>query len=123
MRIYGGNVGNTILKKISHCIKSELRETDVLVRYGHQGFVALLPGVRVEQARRCVLRLKQQIQNEVSNVGGQNFAIDCSAGISSFPKDGSAIFSLLQSAQESQKISISESTLTDPNVIHFYPKA
>jgi diguanylate cyclase (GGDEF)-like protein/putative nucleotidyltransferase with HDIG domain len=123
MRIYGGNIGNAVLKRIALCIKTELRETDVLVRYGHQGFVALLPGVRIEHARRCVLRLKQQIRNEVSCVGGQNFSIDCSAGISAYPKDGSAIFALLQSAKESQKINISDSVLTDGNVIDFLPRA
>ena len=123
IRIYGGNAGNTILKKIANCIQNEIRETDILVRYGHQGFVAILPGVRVEHARRCVLRLKQQIKTEVSTVGGQNFSIDCSAGISSFPRDGSAVFDLLQSAQTSQKIDISESALPDRNVIDFYTKA
>lgn len=123
VRIYGGSTGKTILKKIAYCVKKEIRETDVLVRYGQQGFVALLPGVRIEHARRCVLRLKQQVQNEVSTGSGQNFSIDCIAGISSFPKDGSTIFDLLQSAQDSQKISISESKLPDGNVIDFYPKA
>jgi diguanylate cyclase (GGDEF)-like protein/putative nucleotidyltransferase with HDIG domain len=113
VRIYGGNTGKTILKKIAYCVKKEIRETDILVRYGHQGFVALLPGVRIEHARRCVLRLKQQVRNEVSTGGGQNFSIDCSAGISSFPKDGSTIFDLLQS----------ESKLPDGNVIDFYLKA
>jgi diguanylate cyclase (GGDEF)-like protein/putative nucleotidyltransferase with HDIG domain len=123
IRIYGGNVGNTILQRIANCIKTELRETDILVRYGHQGFVALLPGVRIEHARRCVLRLKHQIRSEVSTVGGQNFSIDCSAGISICPKDGTSISSLLQSAQDSQKINISESALSDGNVVDFLPRA
>jgi len=122
IRIYGGNVGNTLLKRIANCVKSELRETDTLVRYGHQGFVALLPGVRSEHTRRCVLRLKHHIQSEVTTVGGQNFSIDCSAGISIYPKDGTTIFSLLQSAQDSQKISISESASTDRNVVDFLPR-
>ncbi|MEJ2247864.1 MAG: HD domain-containing phosphohydrolase [Acidobacteriota bacterium] len=122
IRIYGGNTGRTILKKIAYCVRKEIRETDLLVRYGHQGFVALLPGVRLEHARRCVLRLKQQVQNEVLTGGGEIFSIDCNAGISCFPKDGSTIFDLLQSAQESQKISISESKLPDGNVIDFFPK-
>jgi diguanylate cyclase (GGDEF)-like protein len=123
IRIYGGNVGNTILQRIASCIKTELRETDILVRYGHQGFVALLPGVRIEHARRCVLRLKHQIRSEVSTVGGQNFSIDCSAGISIYPKDGTSISTLLQSAQDSRKINISESALSDENVVNFLPKA
>jgi len=123
MRIYGGNASNSLLRNIAQCIRSELRETDILVRYGHQGFVALLPGVHTEHARRCVLRLKNQLRNTVSSIGGQNLLIECSAGIASYPKDGSAIFTLLQSAQESQKIKLSESSLQDGNVVDFYPKA
>lgn len=122
LRIYGGSVGNTLLKTIAQCIKHELRETDILVRYGQQGFIALLPGVRIQHARRCVLRLKQQIRNEVSNIGGQNFSIECSAGIACYPKDGSTIFTLLQCAQESQQIQISESALVDDNVVDFHPR-
>jgi len=123
MRIYGGSVGTTLLKKTAQCIKHELRDNDILVRYGYQGFVALLPGVRIENARRCVLRLRQQIQNDVSTVGGQNFSIDCSAGIASYPKDGSNLSSLLQSAQESAKNHISEPSLSDSKIIHFLPRA
>jgi diguanylate cyclase (GGDEF)-like protein/putative nucleotidyltransferase with HDIG domain len=123
IRIYGEHVGNAILKRIADCVKPELRETDILVRYGHQGFVVLLPGVRAAQADRCGQRLQQRIRSEGLSVVGQNFSIDCGAGISHYPKDGSTIFGLLQSAQENLKTSASEPDSGDSNVVGFFPRA
>ena len=123
MRIYGEPVGHSTVKRIAECIKSEIRETDILVRYGHQGFVAFLPGVRADQAQYAVKRLKQQIKNHGLTVSGQGISIDCRAGVSSYPKDGTTIFALIQSAQESMGDSGSDATTADNNVVDFSPRS
>jgi diguanylate cyclase (GGDEF)-like protein/putative nucleotidyltransferase with HDIG domain len=100
--LYGMNASDTIMYKVAETLKTELRETDVLVRFGHQGFVALLPGVRREQATRYAQRLQHQIRSSSNiNPGGQTFLINCQAALASFPADGTSVFSLLQSAQKS----------------------
>ncbi len=121
VRIFGGNQGNLTLQRIADCIKPELRETDILVRYGHQGFVAFLPGVRDEQASRCAQRLKQQIRSSVSNAA-QGISIDCKTGVASYPRDGSTVFALLQSAQENVRSETPETAAQDSNVIDFFPR-
>jgi diguanylate cyclase (GGDEF)-like protein len=121
-RIFGEILTNSILRKIAECIKPELRETDILVRYGHQAFVAFLPGVRDQQALRCVQRLKQQIKSEVP-VTALGFTIDCRAGISSYPKNGATVFALLQSAQDSMGADVQETAASDSNVVGFPPRA
>jgi diguanylate cyclase (GGDEF)-like protein/putative nucleotidyltransferase with HDIG domain len=123
MRIYGEPVANSVVKKIADCIKPELRETDVLVRFGHQGFVAFLPGVRNEQALRCADRLKHQIRNQSLNVSGQNVPIDCQAGVSSYPANGTTIFSLIQSAQENITVEDSVGAAINSNVVDFPPRS
>ncbi len=122
MRTFGGNLGNSMMRRIADCIKPELRETDILVRYGHQGFVALLPGVREEQALRCVERLRQQIRNEALATG-QGITVDCKTAVSCYPKDGTTVFDLLQSAYGSIRSSHPEATAPDSNVIDFFPRA
>jgi diguanylate cyclase (GGDEF)-like protein len=121
IRLFGSQLGNTALQRAADCIKPELRETDVLVRYGHQGFVALLPGVRDEQALRCVQRLRQQIKKEFL-VAGSGFSIDLKAGISSYPKNGTTVFSMIQSAQENMRSSSKQEITADGNVIDFSPR-
>jgi diguanylate cyclase (GGDEF)-like protein len=123
IRVYGANTGSMTLKRIAESIKPELRATDILVRYGHQGFVAFLPGVHDEQALHCVQRLKHQIKSQGLMVGGQSFPIDCQAGIASYPRDGITVFALLQSAQKNIRTLAEEIVLQDGNVVGFPPRA
>lgn len=123
IRLYGADVGKSILRKISDSIKPELRETDIIVRYGHQGFVVLLPGVREDQALHCVQRLKRQIKGGLSTaLSGHSLLIDYRAGVASYPKDGTTVFALLQSAQENTKAIASDIALID-NIVEFFPRA
>jgi diguanylate cyclase (GGDEF)-like protein/putative nucleotidyltransferase with HDIG domain len=117
-RVYGSHMGNSILKKMAEYIKKELRGTDILVRYGIQGFVAFLPGVRDEHANGCAQRLKQEIKNEPLPAG-QGFSIDCQSGIASLPKDGTTLFSLLQSAQQNMQSAVPKKSESQDNVINF----
>ncbi len=123
VRVYGSNSANLVLKRIADCIKPELRATDILVRFGHQGFVAFLPGVRDEQALHCAQRLKNQIKAQGSLVSGQNLAIDCQTGIASYPRDGITIFALLQSAQKNTGAFSEEILFQDHNVVGFQPRS
>ncbi len=96
--LYGAEVANLVLKKVSETIQSELRQTDVLVRYGYQSFIALLPGVKSEQAARYNQRLQSQIRStNTSNSMGHNILIHSQGAIACYPQDGSTIISLLQS--------------------------
>jgi diguanylate cyclase (GGDEF)-like protein len=114
-------MGNAVLPKIADCIRSDLRETDILVRYGHQGFVALMPGVRNDQALRCIERLKQQISKEFLDIG-QGFSVDLAAGAAFYPKDGTTAFALLQSAQRNMRSEASEEDSSDDNIVDFSPR-
>ncbi len=118
IRVFGSNLGNLILKSVADRIKPELRETDILVRYGQQGFVAFLPGVRTDQALRCAERLKRQIRFEALTPG-QGFTIDCQTGVSYYPKDGSTVFALLQSAQANMRLECARKPASESNVIDF----
>jgi diguanylate cyclase (GGDEF)-like protein len=121
-RVYGENIGKSILRRVSESIKPELRETDILVCYGHQGFIALLPGVRMDQAVRCAQRLKQQVRNNGINANGQTFPVDYRAGVSCYPIDGNTIFALIQSAQESINRMSAETSFSDGKVVDFFPR-
>ena len=121
IRIFGVNQGNELLHRIAECIKPELRETDILVHYGGHGFVACLPGVHNDQAFHCVQRLNQKIKSEIVPLG-QGYSVDCRAGVSSYPKDGATIMTLLQSAQENMRSASSETATPDNKIITFLPR-
>jgi len=120
-RIFGSQIVDSVLSKIASYIRSEIRESDILVRYGHQGFVALMPGVRNDQALRCIERLKLQISREFVDIA-QRFSVDLKAGAAFYPKDGATVFGLLQSAQESIRSEASEDGSSDANILDFIPR-
>ena len=99
---YGPASANAILSKIADAFRLDLRETDVLVRFGVQGFVALLPGVRHEQALRWAQRLQQRTRTITAGSGpGLGTFANCQVAVASFPQDGSDIYTLIGSAQHS----------------------
>jgi diguanylate cyclase (GGDEF)-like protein/putative nucleotidyltransferase with HDIG domain len=118
IRSFGSNLGDSVFKRIADCVKPEIRETDILVRYGQQGLVALLPGVRDDQALRCLQRIKQRLRSEAITPG-QGFSIDCQAGVSFHPRDGSTVLALLQSAQENMRAGLLEKPAQERNVVDF----
>jgi len=123
INLYGVSAGTSVLRKVADTLKPELREIDILVRYGHHGFVALLPGVRAEQALRYCQRLQQGIRKMSFSADiGQNFALECRFGVSSYPNDGTTVFALLQSAQESLPLSCPETGIAGSNIFGFPPR-
>ncbi|HSW38670.1 MAG TPA: HD domain-containing phosphohydrolase, partial [Acidobacteriota bacterium] len=121
-QIYGRAVAGTLLRKIADCMKLELRETDILVRYGNLGFAALLPGVGDEQASSCGRRLTDRIRNH-ARIPGQEITLDCATGISIYPKDGTTILTLIQSAQaSSMSVPVQHHFAADRNIVDFPPR-
>jgi diguanylate cyclase (GGDEF)-like protein len=102
LNLYGLETGHSILRKVAEVLKSELRETDVVVRYGHEGFVALLAGVGGERARRYAQRVQQQIRaTPVGEVAGHSIFVGGQTAVASFPENGSTIPALLEFAHRS----------------------
>jgi diguanylate cyclase (GGDEF)-like protein/putative nucleotidyltransferase with HDIG domain len=122
IRSYGANTGNLLLSRIAECIKPELRETDILVRYGNRAFVGFLPGVRPDQALNCAQRLKAQIKSRCLALSRQNFTVQITTGLSSYPRDGAALFALLQAAQDNLDSGSFKLESAESNVIGFLPR-
>ncbi len=125
--LYGTGSGDMMLRKVADVLRSELRQTDILVRYGHDGFVALLPGLGNPQASRYVQRLQQQIKGTPVNLApGNTFFVTCHAGIASFPNDGASLLALLRAAQkamyEQVKLSSPQAAGSEGNVLEFPPR-
>jgi diguanylate cyclase (GGDEF)-like protein len=125
--LYGRGMGDSILRKVADTLRSELRQTDILVRFGHDGFVALLPGVRGLQAARYVYRVQQQIKSTPINVTpGNPLFINCQAGIASYPDDGPNLPALLQTAQrvliENARLASPQVSGSEGNVLEFPPR-
>lgn len=71
---FGHLVGDEVLVKIAEVLKEQLRETDIISRWGGDEFVAILPETDLEAAHEVAERLRRNIQAIVVN-GGENPAV------------------------------------------------
>ncbi len=77
-----------------------VRSSDVLVRYGGDEFVVLMPDTSTAQALAVAERLRHEVASQVFSVGGGTIRCTISLGIATFPDDALSADGLLRCADE-----------------------
>ncbi|NPV52664.1 MAG: GGDEF domain-containing protein [Firmicutes bacterium] len=93
---YGHPEGDRVLLLLSEAIKANLRDKDVLARYGGDEFVVILPDTDKERSRAIAERLKASI----ASVPFPHKRLTISVGISTFPEDADSPSDLIQAADD-----------------------
>ncbi len=57
---YGHHVGDEVLLKLCDCIQNTTRQNDMLIRYGGDEFILLLPGATLSQAKALATLLQSR---------------------------------------------------------------
>jgi diguanylate cyclase (GGDEF)-like protein/putative nucleotidyltransferase with HDIG domain len=99
-RKWGHMSGDEAIRTTASYLKRELRETDLLVRYAGEQFIAICPKISYDQAEG----LKSRLQDELDHF---NFAVrsdtdvplHVSIGIAVFPENGVELETLLLTAE------------------------
>lgn len=89
--------GDELLKKVAARLRSCVRDTDTLARFGGDEFVAMLAGdddLPVAVAVQKIL----QVSNEPYDVAGEPIVVTASVGVAIYPGDGRDADSLLRNA-------------------------
>ena len=84
----GHPAGDAVLATVSHRLSAALRETDKLVRWGGEEFLAVLDPITPEQADRTVERLLQAVRRDPVLWNGQAIRCTISIGYACFPMPG-----------------------------------
>ncbi|XOQ18096.1 MAG: Diguanylate cyclase (GGDEF) domain-containing protein [Sporanaerobacter sp.] len=79
---YGHGVGDMILKEISKIMKNNTRSDDILIRFGGEEFVCLLPNTDVNTAKKIAERLRSQVENNNFRVWNFDISVTISIGVS-----------------------------------------
>jgi diguanylate cyclase (GGDEF)-like protein len=78
---HGHLVGDLVLKAATQRIRSALRSTDILGRYGGEEFVALLPQTRVAEAKIVAERIRAELSDQAVMVPEGEIIVTASLGV------------------------------------------
>ncbi|WP_252106098.1 MULTISPECIES: diguanylate cyclase [unclassified Halomonas] len=82
---YGHLAGDQVIITLARMLKTRLRVSDIIGRYGGEEFVVLLRDVSAEGAARLIDSLREDFERVEFYAGSARFSCTFSAGISVFP--------------------------------------
>lgn len=98
---FGHQRGSALLRELGQLVLANLRQVDVVVRYGGDEFVCLLPETPKESALVCTRRLRQAIRSHrFLQEEGNEVRITASFGVATYPDDADSPDELLRRADE-----------------------
>jgi diguanylate cyclase (GGDEF)-like protein len=95
---HGHQAGDRLIKHIVGSIRSALRTTDIVARYGGDEFVCLLPETGASGAAIVAERLRYYLEKTPVDIGTASVPSTVSIGIASFPAHGANFDSLAKNA-------------------------
>lgn len=83
---YGHLVGDRVLSHVAQQARLRLREGDVLMRYGGEEFVAVLPGASVSDAAAIAERMRRAVEESMTADGERQVRVTISLGVAARPE-------------------------------------
>ncbi len=97
---YGHEAGNQLLKNTVQCIQDQLRESDIVARYGGDEFIVLLPETPCSHAASVATRIRQSIENTPVVAGNRKVRITASIGIACYPDHGDNLKAIMEKTDQ-----------------------
>lgn len=85
--VYGHQVGDSLLSAFAHFLKSLLRKSDVLTRYGGEEFVAIMPQTNRRNSLYIANRIIKSVNSHIFKIYKASLKIKISIGISDFSEE------------------------------------
>ncbi|MEV4800672.1 GGDEF domain-containing protein [Nonomuraea sp. NPDC049421] len=95
---HGHLVGDEVLVGVASMLRSQLRDYDVVGRFGGEEFVVLLPGADIDEARRVAERLRVHISHMAVPVEDTLVKVTVSTGVALMSVHGDDLIDLLTAA-------------------------
>lgn len=80
----GHSAGDKVLKEIAQAVRSNVRKSDLVVRYGGEELLVLMPGVNLKQGRRASEKLRDHVENMRFIYSGERVPVTISIGVAEF---------------------------------------
>ena len=78
---HGHGAGDAVLRIFAATVRSQLRSTDVLARWGGEEFLLMMPGTDQAQAARCIERVREGLERTLLDHIAPGLRVTFSAGL------------------------------------------
>jgi len=92
---YGHLAGDRALQLVATRLRSSVRKSDLVSRFGGEEFVVAFPETEVQQARLRVEHIRTELARVSIQVGREQRQVTVSAGVGSWPADGETFDAVL----------------------------
>jgi len=87
---YGHMIGDRVLTMVGNVMRREFRSSDIIARFGGEEFVAILPGLSIEQSIDVAKRIANAIRDEAVALNDGNFIhVTSSIGVTQYQQNES----------------------------------
>ena len=97
---YGHLVGDVVLRSVARLLQRNLREIDMIGRYGGEEFLLLLVETPTEQALPIAQRLKQLVEVHPIRAYDELLSQTISVGVAGYPEHADALDALIERADQ-----------------------
>lgn len=97
---YGHLVGDAVLKEMARIISENVREIDIVARYGGEEMSIVLPETAAEKAFVAAERLRKRIDENVFKAYDEKLNLTVSIGVAIYPQDGADIDSIIEKSDQ-----------------------
>ena len=94
---FGHSAGDVMIKQVAQRLSKHASADTLVCRFGGDEFIIVLPDFQEEQAVAYLRELLARVRQPIS-LEGRDIAVTASAGISSYPRDGLDVESLVRYA-------------------------
>ncbi len=95
---HGHLVGDAVLSQLADILKKNLREIDIICRYGGEEFAIAMPDTGKDAAMVAAERIRETVEGFAFEAYDDSANITVSIGISSYPRDGKKTKQLIDAA-------------------------
>ncbi len=97
---FGHLVGDKILRELAMALKENIRQIDLIGRYGGEEFSIILTETSKQEAAFVAERIRETVETRSIRAYDEDLKVTISIGISSYPSDAKAAEQLIEKADE-----------------------